>query len=68
LAGLSKDALLKIASLDDTLIFSCHGPHCPYSAYGAAKAKLWGFTDARYFPGGFPAWQEADLEIAEIKR
>lgn len=67
MSGLSKDALLDIASLDETVIFSCHGPHCPYSAYGAAKAKLWGFSDARYFPGGFPAWEEADLDIAQIK-
>ena len=67
LVGLSKNALLDIASTDDTLVFSCHGPHCPYSAYGAAKAKLWGFSDARYFPGGFPAWDEADLEVAQIE-
>jgi adenylate cyclase len=65
--GLSKDSLLGLASREDTLIFSCHGPHCPYSAYGAAKAKLWGFTDARYFPGGFPAWQEAGLDIAQTE-
>ncbi|MBE1284733.1 MAG: tetratricopeptide repeat protein [Rhodobacteraceae bacterium] len=59
LVGLSREALLELASPEDTLVFSCHGPHCPYSAYGAIKAKLWGFKDARYFAGGFPAWQDA---------
>ncbi|MEX0304388.1 MAG: tetratricopeptide repeat protein [Leisingera sp.] len=63
LVELSRQALLEIASPDDILVFSCHGPHCPYSAYGAAKAKLWGFPNTRYFPGGFPAWEEAGLPI-----
>jgi len=67
LVGMSREALLKIASPDDILVFSCHGPHCPYSAYGAAKAKLWGFSEARYFPGGFPAWEEADLPVEVTK-
>ncbi|WP_171210384.1 MULTISPECIES: tetratricopeptide repeat protein [unclassified Ruegeria] len=61
MVGLSREALMEIASKDDTLIFSCHGPHCPYSAYAAAKAQLWGFEEPRYYPGGFPAWQEAGL-------
>ncbi len=67
MVGLSREALLEIASENDTLIFSCHGPHCPYSAYAAAKAWLWGFQEPRYYPGGFPAWQEAGLptEVTE---
>lgn len=61
---LSRDELLQVAAPDDTLVFSCHGPHCPYSVYGAAKAVLWGFADVRYFAGGFPAWDEAGLPVA----
>jgi adenylate cyclase len=64
IVGLSREELLGIASPEDTLIFSCHGPHCPYSAFGAAKAKLWGFNDPRYYAGGFPAWEESGLPVA----
>lgn len=60
----SRDLLSDLASPSDVLVFSCHGPHCPYSGYAAAKAKLWGFENARYFPGGFPAWAEAGHPVA----
>ncbi|WP_170604956.1 rhodanese-like domain-containing protein [Ruegeria arenilitoris] len=65
---LSREALLEIANLDDTLVFSCHGPHCPYSAYAAVKAQLWGFRDARYYSGGFPDWVEQGLPTATIEQ
>lgn len=61
MVGLSRERLLEIADEDDMLVFSCHGPHCPYSAYAAAKARLWGFKEPRYYPGGYPAWKEAGL-------
>lgn len=64
IVGLTREGLQAIASEEDTLVFSCHGPHCPYSAYAAAKARLWGFRNPRYFAGGFPAWQEAGLPVA----
>ncbi len=67
LVGLSRDALLEIANLDDTIVFSCHGPHCPYSVYAAIKAQLWGFEDPRYYAGGFPDWVEQGLPTAAIE-
>ena len=67
LVGLSRDALLEIAELDDTMVFSCHGPHCPYSAYAAIKAHLWGFEDSRYYAGGYPDWVEQGLPTAIVE-
>ena len=68
ITGLSKEALLEVADPGDTLVFGCHGPHCPYSAYGAVKARIWGFEDARYYPGGFPAWAEARLPVEAAEK
>ena len=65
---LSREALQEIAAVGDTLIFSCHGPHCPYSAYAAAKATLWGFEDVRYYAGGFPTWLEAGYPVLPAKK
>lgn len=62
--ALSRESLAAVAAEDRTVIFSCHGPHCPYSAYGAAKAKLWGWQDVRYYAGGFPAWTEDGHPVA----
>jgi adenylate cyclase len=46
------------------VIFSCFGKHCPYSAYAAAKALLWGYTRVYRFAGGFPTWEAAGRPVA----
>jgi 3-mercaptopyruvate sulfurtransferase SseA len=45
------------------VIFSCLGKYCPYSAYAAAKAVLWGHTRVYRFAGGFPIWQAAGRPV-----
>ncbi len=54
---LSSDSLGEVARPDGPVIFSCFGKHCPYSAYAAAKARLWGYERVYRFAGGFPTWQ-----------
>jgi len=63
-SALSRDSLGKIAGPDDAVIFSCLGKYCPYSAYAAAKALLWGHTRVYRFAGGFPTWQAAGRPVA----
>ena len=62
-AALSSDSLEEVARPDDPVIFSCHGIYCPYSAYAAAKAMLWGRTRVYRFAGGFPTWQAAGRPV-----
>jgi adenylate cyclase len=62
-AALSSDSLGEVARPDDSVIFSCHGIYCPYSAYAAAKAMLWGRTRVYRFAGGFPTWQAAGRPV-----
>jgi adenylate cyclase len=60
LAGfLSKENLAQVAGKNDDVVFSCFGKYCTYSAYGAAKALLWGYTHVYRFAGGYPAWKDA---------
>jgi TolB-like protein/rhodanese-related sulfurtransferase len=61
--ALSRDSLGQIAGPNDAVIFGCHGKYCPYSAYGAAKALLWGYKRVYRFAGGFPAWQAAGRPV-----
>jgi TolB-like protein/rhodanese-related sulfurtransferase/Flp pilus assembly protein TadD len=61
--ALSRESLDKLAARDATVIFSCFGRYCPYSAYAAAKARLWGYTRVQRFPGGFPEWVAAGYPI-----
>jgi adenylate cyclase len=63
-AALSSDSLGEVARPDDPVIFSCFGKHCPYSAYAAAKAVLWGYTRVYRFAGGFPTWEAAGRPVA----
>lgn len=66
---LSKANLSAVVDKGDEVVFSCHGEHCPYSAYASAKALAWGFTHVYYFAGGFPAWEEAGypVEVTETQ-
>jgi rhodanese-related sulfurtransferase len=61
--ALSRESLGRLAGPDDPVIFSCFGKYCPYSAYGAAKARLWGHTRVYRFAGGFPGWLEAGYPV-----
>jgi rhodanese-related sulfurtransferase len=62
--ALSSDSLGEVASPEGPVIFSCFGKHCPYAAYAAAKALLWGYKRVYRFAGGFPAWQAAGRPVA----
>jgi rhodanese-related sulfurtransferase len=63
-AALSSESLAEVARRDGPVIFSCFGKHCPYAAYAAAKAVLWGHTRVYRFAGGFPTWQAAGRPVA----
>jgi adenylate cyclase len=63
-AALSSDSLGEVTRADGPVIFSCFGKHCPYSAYAAAKAVLWGHKRVYRFAGGFPTWQAAGRPVA----
>jgi adenylate cyclase len=63
--GLSQAALGALVAKDEPVIFHCWGKYCPYSAYAAAKAIVWGFTRVYRLPGGLPAWEDADLPTEE---
>ena len=54
---------MAVVGKDDPVIFHCWGPACSYSAMACAKARLWGYKDIFYFPGGFPAWKASDFPI-----
>jgi rhodanese-related sulfurtransferase len=60
---LSRERLGEFAKPDDPVIFSCFGKYCPYSAFGAAKARLWGYSRVYRFAGGYPAWLEAGYAV-----
>jgi TolB-like protein/Flp pilus assembly protein TadD/rhodanese-related sulfurtransferase len=61
--ALSRETLAKVAKPDDPVIFSCFGKYCPYSAYAAAKARLWGHTRVYRFADGFPTWVAAGYPV-----
>lgn len=63
--GLSEAALSALVAKDDSVIFYCWGKYCPYSAYAAAKANLWGFSRVHRFAGGLPAWEDSGRPIEE---
>jgi TolB-like protein/rhodanese-related sulfurtransferase len=61
---LSREALARaFPDRDAEIAFYCHGKYCPYAAYGAAKAVVWGYRRVYYFAGGFPAWQDAGAPV-----
>jgi adenylate cyclase len=60
---LTWETLAAVADKDAEVVFSCHGKYCPDSAMATAKAVLWGYKRASYFPGGFPAWKDAGYPI-----
>ncbi len=41
------------------LLFYCGGYHCPLSTKGADKAKALGYSKAKVFQAGYPAWKKA---------
>jgi len=44
---------------DTELVFYCGGYHCTLSVKGVTKAKELGYTNAKVFQAGYPAWKEA---------
>ena len=66
---LSKDALMRVARPQDQIVFYCDSKYCEYSAIGAAKAVLWGYTHVDRLAGGVPAWKDANcpIEVAAKK-
>jgi TolB-like protein/class 3 adenylate cyclase/rhodanese-related sulfurtransferase/Flp pilus assembly protein TadD len=62
-SSLSKENLSKTVAKNDSVVFSCMGKYCSYSAYASAKALLWGYTHVYRFAGGFPAWKDAGYPV-----
>jgi TolB-like protein/class 3 adenylate cyclase/rhodanese-related sulfurtransferase/tetratricopeptide (TPR) repeat protein len=60
---LTEENLLLLVDKDTEVVFHCWAEECPYSAYAAAKAILWGFTRVYRFSGGFPAWRDAGYPV-----
>ncbi len=68
-AGLSRESLARVAGTDEEVVFYCHGLHCTYAAYAAAKAIAWGYTRVYYFAGGFMEWSDEGYPLViEVKR
>lgn len=44
---------------DTELVFYCGGYRCTLSVKGAMKAKELGYTNAKVFQAGYPAWEDA---------
>jgi adenylate cyclase len=61
--ALSRESLGRVVGPNDPVIFACFSKYCPYSAYGGAKARLWGYTRVYRFAGGFPVWLEAGYPV-----
>lgn len=60
---LSAESLGEIIAMNDTVVIYCNGPKCMRSSKACAKAVEWGFTNVRYFRGGFPDWQSAGYPV-----
>ena len=57
--ALTRESLGEIVKPDETVVFYCNGPKCHRSSRATTMAIGWGYTDVKYFRGGFPAWKNA---------
>lgn len=51
------------ANKASTLVFSCNGPECWKSFKASDAAVKAGYTQVRWFRGGFPEWRDAGLPV-----
>ena len=65
-AVLSEERLLQHVGKDDKVVFYCFAIYCPYSAYAAAKALVWGYTEVYRFDGGYPGWVDAGYPVESL--
>lgn len=56
-------AYLDTMDVDRLIITYCDGSECNASIELAANLELMGFTNVRYFYGGWDAWQQADYPM-----
>jgi len=45
------------------VVFYCNGTKCGLSPKACAKAVAWGYTNVKYFRGGFPEWKAAGYPV-----
>jgi rhodanese-related sulfurtransferase len=53
---MSEEALSKIASKEDKVVFYCSNTDCPASAKAAKKAESFGYKNLYKYPGGYDDW------------
>jgi TolB-like protein/rhodanese-related sulfurtransferase/Tfp pilus assembly protein PilF len=61
--ALTEESLSRAVGKGDEVVFQCWGEECPYSAYAAAKAIIWGFTRVYRFADGYPGWTDAGYPV-----
>ena len=59
----TKERLAELVGRNDPLVISCWGENCPYAAHACAIAVTWGYTQVKYFAGGFQAWAAAGYPV-----
>lgn len=57
-------SLSAVAAKDRPVVIYCEGPRCLRSSEASRRAVSWGFTEVRYFRGGFPDWKAAGNPVA----
>ena len=62
-AVLSEETLSQHVGKDQDVVFYCFAVYCPYSAYAAAKALVWGYSEVYRFDGGYPGWVDAGYPV-----
>ena len=63
---LSEETLSQYVGKDQDVVFYCFAIYCPYSAYAAAKALVWGYTEVFRFDGGYPGWVDAGYPVESL--
>jgi TolB-like protein/rhodanese-related sulfurtransferase/Flp pilus assembly protein TadD len=61
------ERLSEFVDRNDEVVMSCWGINCPYGAHASAKAVTWGYSQVKYFAGGFPAWLAAGYSVEDAQ-
>lgn len=56
---LTEASLAQQVGKSEPVVFYCNGEGCDRSAWAAALANEWGWSDVYYYRDGFPAWKAA---------
>ena len=63
----TEDRLNEFVGRNETVVISCWGENCTYSAHACAMAVTWGYTQVMYFPGGLVAWSAAGYPVEDVR-